>query len=421
MIQWVFLALREWLGSRWITAIVFFAVTIAFLSVASLTLIGRNADRYINDRFAAAIPPNVIKVSPAPAPQALFGFALTRPEGTVLDDATLKTIRSFEGIRDIYPLMASQIPLQAVLSIFGLRYRTDLICIGAPYAFISNEIPDPAYRKLWRTWRPGNDLPSLLPILILDAYNDSMALPNGLPKITESFALNQKFQISFGKSSIKATEGFVVENATVCGFTKKIASICIVVPLPVMKFYNEKFGGSSVSSNYMTVFIETKDHASYLKAVEKLKKMKLTVETEKTLSQEILQLKNNAALLLRAIGFIIVLLSVMAISFCTVIATLERIEYYRLLRVLGASKIFITVIILIKYAFFGWLAGLAGAWIAHLLSAPLAHAVQVPGFAVKTAMDPNDLSIMNALSVILPVLSTIPALIKLNFKSMSED
>lgn len=419
--QWLYLTWKEFIGSRLITSIVLFAVVIAFISVSGLAVIGMNADRYINERFATAIPPNMIKVSPVPAPQPLFGFALTRPDGTYINDSHLKKIRSFRGVKEVFPLMASQIPLQAVISIFGLRYRTDLICIGAPYSYVSNDIQTKDFRKKWVSWNAGKELPSLLPNILLDAYNDSMAIPNGLPRITEAFALNQKYEISFGKSSIKSVNGFIVEKAVVSGFTKKIASICIVIPLSVMRYYNEKFAGKAASEEYMSVFVEAKDHASFLNISKNLADMKFTVETEKTLSKEIVQLKNNIALLIRSIGFIIILLSVMAIAFCTVIATLERVEYYRILRVLGASKIFITATILVKYALLGFLGACAGVALVQWFSGAFQTTTLIPGFNVSTVLPKKDVNLMLLICSVLPALSTIPALIKLNLKSMSED
>ncbi len=424
MIHWIILSAKEVLSSRLITLIVFCSAVVAFLSVAFLLIIGGNADRYIRDKFSTAIPPNAILVTPSPAPQALFGFALRSPEGTVLDDSRLKAIRALRGVRTVYPLLASQIPLQATISIFGLRYRTDLICIGAPYEYISGDIKKPEQRRLWRSWKAGASmpLPSLLPEILLDAYNNSMAVPNGLPRITADFASGQKFEILFGKSSIKTVEGFFAEPSVVAGVTRKISSICLVIPLSAMRHYNGKFGGAPGGSHrYMSALVEVRGHDGLLGVSRAISKMGFVVETEKTISREIQQLKSGVAMFLGAVTWIILTLAVIALGFSTVIATLDRMEYYRILRVLGASRFFIAATILIKYALLGLCGALAGQAVLGVLTAAIGKTVIVPGFTLQTRLSPELLARMTLAGVLLPMASTLPALIKMNWKSMSGD
>ncbi len=420
--QKLFLIIKEIFSGKFISLIVLTAVTLSVLTAGSFLLIGDNVNRYINDKFASAVPPNMIKVTPKPLPKlGFFNFIVRKPAGTVLDDNALKRISLFKGVKSVYPLMASQIPMQALISIFGLNYRTDLICIGVPYSFISGDIGDKNYRHLWQTWQKGMELPALVPDILLDAYNNSMAEPNGLPRITGDMAVGRQFQILFGKSSIKTIDGFEVEKSTVIGFTGKVANICLVIPLQAVSYYNRRFKGGDAGGEYMTAYIQADNHTEYLKIIDRLKSMKYTVETEKSLSQEILALKSNIGLAIQSVTIIILILSITAIALSGIIAAMDRIDYYRIMRILGASKVFIIFTLILKYALIGWAgASLAFFCLDYILKA-IIPGLHIPGFIIKTAIPKELSSRILAAGIIIPAISTIPAFFRLFSKGMSED
>ncbi len=67
--------------------------------------------------------------------------------------------------------------------------------------------------------------------------------------------------------------------------------------------------------------------------------MGLVVESEKAVSRQILKLRETIALVIGMLQAVIIIIAVIAISLATMIATMfNRIEYYRILRVLGASR-----------------------------------------------------------------------------------
>jgi hypothetical protein len=119
-VQNAFLMLREVVSQRFISIIVFLSIVIAGFCYASFDIIGANFNRYINEKFATSIPPNTIKVTPRPVPTVgILGFALRRPEGSVLNDKYLEKIVRLPGVRQIHPFMSVQIPVQALISLFG--------------------------------------------------------------------------------------------------------------------------------------------------------------------------------------------------------------------------------------------------------------------------------------------------------------
>jgi cell division protein FtsX len=419
--QKMYLILKEIKGSFFITLVVFFAAALSVFFVCTFFVIGNNTNRYIQGKFASAIPPNMIKVSPKPSPDlGILSFMFKKHSGALLDEKGLKKILGIKGVKTVFPIMSSQIPMQAAISIFGLNYRTDLICIGVPYEYISDHITDSKAKKLWKNWKKGNELPMLLPNILLDAYNNSMAEPNGLPRISKEFAIGKQLQILFGKSSIKALPGFDTVKGRLAGSTDRVASICLVTPISAVRYYNERFLGKA-HVEYMTVMVRAIDHTSFLKVSDQLKKMGFLVETEKSLSKEILSLKEAISFSIRIVSALVILLCIIAAAFSTIIAALDRLEYYRILRVLGASQLFIAVTIWIKYAIIGFLGAIFAFFVFSNASHYLKFIAVIPGFQI-------DFSISNAFytqtlfwAMAIPVLSTIPALIHLFTKSMTED
>ena len=421
--QKFFLLLKEIFSSKFISLLVFFVILLSVFLSSVLIIVGFNINYYISDKFASSVPPDLIKITPKPLPglAGLFGFAAKRPAGTLLDEKSLHKIESMKGVKTVFPLMASQIPMQAVISIFGLNYKTDLICIGAPYSFVSQDIKELKMKDLWRSWEKGMELPSLIPNVLFDAYNNSMAEPNGLPRITEDMAIGRKFQITFGKSSIKTMNTIEVENSTVIGFTGKIANICLVIPLQAVQYYNRLLKEDKREDGYMTAFVQAKDHASHLELQQEIKKMNFIVEAEKSLSQEIISLKNNLNLAVRIITIIIIFLTTISVSFSIVIAALDRIEYYGILRVLGASRLFIAISLWTKYVIIGFTASCLGLYFFSYLSNQIPSFIKIAGFKIITTL-PEDLklTILSA-GIILPFISAIPAILKISFKEMSGD
>lgn len=423
--QRVYLIIKEIISSRFISFIVLFAIILSVAATGAFLLVIENSNRYINENFASSIPPNMIKVSPKEMPSlGLFKFALRRPKESVLSEKSLAKIASQSGVEAIYPIQTSQIPMQAVVSIFGLNYRTDLITIGLSYPYISEDIKDKKLKKLWQNWKPGRELPILIPKVIFNAYNNSLADANGLPKITESMAVGQHILVLFGKSSIKAIPGFAVENARVLGFTDKvdrIFNICLVIPLEATKYYNKKFKGGTADKEYLNAFIKVKDHASLLRTSKMIKSMGYIVETEQSLSQKILELKNNINLAGKVLIGIILVLSVIGIAFSTLIATLDRIDYYRILRILGGSKLFISSTIFFKYALIGLIGALLGISMVEYLSEHYLTGIKIPGFTLSLKLTKALKDQLLFFSVLIPVLATLPAHFKLYTKGMSED
>jgi cell division protein FtsX len=358
----IFLLIKELFGNVFINFIVFLVILFASFLTSTFVFVLLNVDNYFNRNFVKSIPPDVIKVTPKTyvATLNIFGLTSRKPKGSYIDDDILNKVRKLDGVVEVEPLLVSRIPMQVFVSIFGIKYGSDLICIGVNYDLIAGDIKDRRVKRMWNNWKTGDDIPVVIPEILYHAYNSSIAEPNSLPKVTREMVLGVKLRINFGKSSLKSYADTVSENGVVVGFTDKVANICLVLPIKVMRYYNEKF---NAHSEYIHLYVKTKDHNSLLSVSKKLKSMGFVVETDKNISEEILKLKKILGFVGNMLILVIVIMAVTSIGFSSIVAVSSRYEYYKTLRILGASRFFIAFSIVFKFALIGLISGLLSLFI----------------------------------------------------------
>jgi len=419
MIQKAYLIAREVAGGRTISIIVLLAVALSVFSVGLFRVTGDSLASYVRGRFASSIPPNTVRIS-LRQPRSLFLFETDAPAKPAMTDRTIRAIRSLAGVTEVIPVSSLRIPVQARVSYLGFRYRSDLLAFGVPYRLVGSDLAGDRYRKLWRNPAREKIIPVLVPRAILRSYNDGMAGPNGLPRISERGAVGFGFSLLMGRSSLKTLPGHEEADAVVAGFTDQVDSFALILPLDLVSAYNRRFIRGS-GNEYQYAYVKVRDHAALLATAPRIRALGLAVETGKAVSRQIIALTDTIGLISRSLQAIVLVLALIAVSFATVIATMNRLEYYRTLRVIGASRPFLTAAIAVKYA----LLGLAGAWagtaLLRIAAGRFAEYFRIAGIMVPVAVPPGTLRTVLLWGALIPVLSAVPALMRLYFKGLSRD
>ncbi len=432
MVQRIYLIIKEVFSNYFISLIVILAITTSVFAVSLFDMIGKNFNHYIHKKFASSIQPNVIKVTPDNY-RDMYLFQVKNNKATKLSPGVLARIRKMPGVRTINPILTLKTPCQVriFLNNMGLTYKLigkklgimggytiDAVTLGAPYQFLKGDIHK-RYRKLWRKPSFNFAIPVILPDTILKAYNDGMAEPNGAPRISPAAMIGRSFTLRINYSSLQRNNNFEHIEIVIAGITNKLNSLSIILPIKAIKYYNKKYNRKS--NEYLQAFIKVRSHKSQIKVSKRLKKLGLKVFTGSLISQKILKLKRNVNIIINALMYLIIFLAIVTISFSTIIATLNRIEYYRIMRIVGASKIFLTITIIIKYA----LIGLISSYIGIVL---LKYTIdKIPGIIkfgdIKLSLKLSNPQIYKIISygIIIPVVSTIPALLKLYYKGLNRD
>jgi hypothetical protein len=419
MIQKTFMILKELLSGPFINIIVLISFLLSVVAVGLHGIASSNLNSYVQKRFATSIPPNTIKVSPRQSrSRSLFSF--NKEPLRPLTAGTLKRMRGLKGVKTVFPVASLDIPLQARLSYLAFQYRSDILAFGVPYHLVSSDIKGRNNRRLWKRHRQGKAIPVLVPRSILQSYNDGMARANNLPRISEQGAVGLRFKLLLGRSSLKTIKGYEESEAVVAGFTDRVDSFALIMPLNQVMGYNRKLI-ESYRPRYQYAYLKTGDHSSLIRALGVIKKMGYAADVGKSLSQQILKLKSNVALILDSLKYIIVLISVFAAAFATVIATMNRIEYYRVIRIVGGSRVFLTVMILFKYLVIGTAGILAGLYLVKFMAGRFAALFNIGNMIGDlTVADETRTSILLYGSLV-PVISTLPALARLFSKGLSGD
>ncbi|HPV42236.1 MAG TPA: hypothetical protein PKX40_13745 [Spirochaetota bacterium] len=419
MMQRLYLMLREVAGSRFVSCIVLLSVVLSVFAVGLFRIAGDSLSSYIHNRFASSIPPNTIRISTR-QPRTLFLFETSRPGGPVINDRVIKRIRAMEGVTEVLPVSALRIPIQARVSYLGFNYRSDILAFGVPQRLVAGELAGDRYRRLWRDPEREQVIPVLIPRAILQSYNDGMAASNNLPRISERGAVGFGFRLSMGRSSLRTLDGHRDMDAVVAGFTDQVDSFALILPLALVSEYNRKFV-EKYRNEYQYAYVRVGSHAAMLRVSPAIQRMGLVVEAEKGVSQQIMKLKETVTLIIRLLQSIIVIIAVIAISFATMIAVFNRIEYYRTLRLVGASRAFLTLTILAKYLIIGFAGAWVGAGLLRYASARVTECFHLTGFMISVSLPEDAFRAFLLAGMAVPVLSAVPALVRLYVKGLSGD
>ena len=404
MIQTFYLILKELISGKFITFVVFLSILLALISVGIFNSIEKNVLIYIDSKFETSISPNTIKVS--------------NNGKKKLEKNALRKINKLEQIKRIDKIIVATMPMQ-IRSSWVNGYGSDVPAIGVPFEMIKDDILRKYNKKLWKRGVTVSPIPILITDVILKSYNDVMAPANGLPKLSKKTITGVPLTLNIGTSSIQQSEVSFSESVVVAGITDEISTMALILPYKSVLRLNRLFGDEPIK--YLNFYIKTDTHKDMIDVASQIEKMGYKVEVEKTVSNAIMNLKNNVSLILNSIKYLIVILAIAAICFASIIASLNRSEYYRIYRILGASRTIIAFSLLSKYLIIGIISVASSIFFFSSFFQQIITDIQIVGIKISfnyTYSISNELFLMGLL---IPLLSTIPALFRLYFKILGRD
>ena len=418
MIQRIYLIAREIAAAKFVSIMVILAAMLASFTVGLFRLAGDGLSDYVRRRFASSIPPNTIRIS-TPQPRSAFLFETDRGPMPISGRA-IRAVRRMAGVTAVFPVAALRVPLHATVSYLGFTYRSDVLAFGVPLDLVRDELKEERYRRLWRDpWRE-RVMPVLVPRAMLRSYNDGMAEANRLPRLSERGAVGFGFRLMVGRSSLRSVQGHEEWDAVIAGFTDRVDSFALIVPYAAAEVFNRRLAGLR-PDECQYAYVRVKDHPSLLRVSSAVRAMGLVAEAERSLSKQIMDLQERVSLAVAALQSLFALIAAVAISFATVIATLGRGEYYRTLRVIGASKLFCAVMVLAKYAIIGFLGAWAGTHLLGWAAGWFASLFQLSGVVVSFTLSPPAEKNLLLHGTLIPLISTVPAIVRLYVKGLGPD
>ena len=407
MLSKLYLIRKELAGGKFISFIVFCVILLSVTAIVSFTILSENFNNYIKNNFASSIPPDEIKVKPGES-KSVFLFATGT--GKELNTAAINRIADISGVKKVDPVMAVIIPTSATIYFFSFQYRTDLICAGASYKFVEKDLKNKEMKDAWNNGMHEKGIPVLVPKALIDSYNNGLAAANSLPEIVPEKMSGLRFKLSFGRSSVASFEGAYDSSSVVAGYTDKVNITGLVIPLKTAQEINTKFGKTG---RYMFANVSVKDHKYFEQVKNQIKNMGFVVETGESLSAEILKLKITVNAFITLMISLVSMLTIITTALCSTTAVWGRIEYYRILRTLGATKFFIALTIIIKFALMGFIASWCGLYLLGHLKVYILSAITIPFVKLTLDISAATTATMLTAGTIIPVAASLPAIIRM--------
>lgn len=407
MLNKIYLILKELAGAKFISFIVFTVILLSVSAIISFNILSDNFNNYIRNNFAAAIPPDEIKVKPGET-KSLFLFS--PGGGKIIDSRAVRGMASINGVKSVDPILAVTIPSSATIYFWTFQYHTDLICAGASYKYVQKDLKTNEMKNAWISGTHEKGIPVLVPKTLIDSYNNGLAAANSLPEIVPDKLSGLKFRLSFGKSSVANLPQSFDSSSVVAGYTDGVNITGLVIPLKTAEDINKKFGQPG---RYMFAIVKALDHRNIEGIKKQIRNMGYVVETGESLSAEIVKLKNTVNTFIALMVSLISVLAVVSVALCSVTAVWGRIDYYRIMRALGASKLFIAVTILVKFAVMGFFASLAGICLINYAKYYAAAVLTIPGMNLSFNINMQFAMTVLTAGTLIPVISSLPAIIRM--------
>lgn len=411
--------LKEITASPLFSLLILVATAAASGLTAMILSIGLTIENQLLNDLNASIPPDIIRISPKSPEGGSNPFGL--PAGrkpVLLSESWLRKLKRMKGVESVIALEASRIPMQAQLTFMGITYRTDLVCVGVPYAMIKDEL-DRGDRSAFRNWKPGDALPVLAPQIILDAYNNLLAAPNGLPRVNPEYLIGREFTLMFGRSSLKAINGFNVTPSYLAGFSRKIDAICLIVPEQALSYYHNKYDPKG-ETTYMNASVKIKSHEAYLDVQKKLKDWPFVVET-RNVSKNLIEMKKKVSQAVTWFMSLVYVLALIAVGFSVLIVSFKRLDVYRIYRTWGASRFSLSMMLLFKTMLLGFFGTIIGLLMVKTQATALFQAMGMAELGFKYELPEKIWNLMLIAGPLLSGVASIPAMIRLATLEINTD
>ena len=259
------LALKNILERKFRSLLAIFSISIGSGCLLLFLALSQGIETSTFNEIEKQKPLTQITVRPPAEEGSVLNFLSRNKEGQ-LNSSSIKEIEKIEGIKAIHPEIQFQNFASAQASIFGISLITDTMVFGLPEAFIADDL---APNQNWQATE--EPYPVIIPRKILDLYNLTIALPQGLPSLQEEKLLNRQLTLYLNYSSFFPSKDGK-KNAIklkVAGFSDKTNLIGLSLPIELVKSFNQEFANSE-SETYLELFVETSDPALTTAVAEKI-------------------------------------------------------------------------------------------------------------------------------------------------------
>ncbi len=357
-------------------------LTVFVFSIFLVLMLGiQNAIfRTVEENIAPKLPPDVVKVTPKIVPKGIFSGNI---KGSVITEKDYIEIKRIKGIKRVLRVMEVPFPSSFVLSIFGVSARSDVPVYGVDTEIVSKDI---AKGYSFKYAKGDKNIPFVVPRGAIEAYNLALSRGYGTPVVTEKTLLGLNFKFFAGKSSYKTLEKYFELSGVIVGISDNIPQISICMPIQAAISLTKEILPNYTPS-YAILYIEVSSHQDIQRVVRELSKRGFIVETSLEKSNFVENIKKFISSIILGLVLIIGIFALVSVFISMTLFATTRIDFLYILRLLGASKIYIviliTVVMLVSTAISSFLGVLLSKEIFLNISSYLVSTIDKTGQFVK--------------------------------------
>lgn len=281
-----------------------------------------------------------------------------------IETKDLEKIKTIEGVTNAYPETQFNEFTSLEVDIMGFSMITDAMIFGLEEGYLLDDIKTP---DSWQ--RTEQPYPAIISRKLLDIYNFTIAIPQGLPTISEKNLIGKEMNMYPGFSTFfpgMKKKGDIIKLEVV-GFSDKVNLIGATIPSGILESLNQKYAPKS-KSQYLQVHVLTENQEKTPEVAKEIEKLNYSatylLEQMKSVNAKF----NYISYALGAISILILLTASLAIISTFLAQIAERIKELGLYRALGASKKNIKHLILIEAGLIGIIGSITGAIIGTFFS-----------------------------------------------------
>lgn len=344
----------------------FLAGVTVVIAIGSLTVFLALSNGVKQATFAEmqeSTPLTQIVVLPNIEDRGLLSF-ITQSDKSNITNETIEKISTINGIKEVYPEIQLKNFASLETSVLSLNLMTDSMVFGVKKQFIENELENP---DIWD--QKIEPYPVIIPKKILDIYNFTIAIPQGLPTLTQDYLIGKEIILYPGYSMFfpqisKKNERIKLQIA---GFSNKVNIIGISLPYDIVEEMNKKYS-TSKKEIYTELFVETENASLTKQVADEIEILGFDTQYYQKNIKDVEAKLNYLSLTIGFISGVILLCSALAIIGIFLSITIERKKEIGLLRALGARKNQIKILILSEAAIIGLIGSLIGILMGVLIS-----------------------------------------------------
>lgn len=341
--------------------LLFLTISIFIFSSFVVIVLGiRNAiNKTVEESIGSKLPPDTIKVTPKVIPRNIFQGTI---KGTEITTKDFYKISNIKGVKKVYRIMELPFPSSVILRVFGITGRSDMITYGVDHNLVKKDI----FKGFSFSYKEGDKIiPFVVPKGVIEGYNLAFARGQGTPTVNENMLKGLVFTFYAGKSSFRSLPKYLEMEGKIVGISDNVPPLSICMPIDA-GLYLVKQLVPNYKPTYSILYVEVTSHEYVNNVINNIRKMGFIVETstDKTIFVE--NIKGFISYIILGLIILVGIFAVVSVFISIMLFVATKVEFLSLLRLLGANKIYISVIITLLITILVFVFSCVSSWLSEM-------------------------------------------------------